>query len=178
MSNKIHLHEVRNSIIELLHSTKRQGVTSVIEYMENNGFFTVPSSKNRHHNWEGGLAEHCLGVCKIALRLAPELPPDSIILCGLLHDICKASKLYKGTDGLFHHRDVHIKGHGYRSIKLLQLCGLRLSEEERLTIRWHMGGHHAVGREYDEIKMIRTSRLWQVITKADKLDASGKEEFG
>lgn len=74
---------------------------------------------NRHHNWKGGLAQHCLGVCNVALALDKSLPRDSIIIAGILHDVCKASKLYVSQDGVIHHNSIHIKGHGCRSIRLL-----------------------------------------------------------
>lgn len=63
----------KDTIISLLRSTKREGMENVIEYLNNSGFFIVPSSIHRHHNWRGGLAQHCLGVCMIALDLINEL---------------------------------------------------------------------------------------------------------
>ena len=165
----------RSEIILLLRETKREGIESVIQYLDESGFYEAPSSIYRHHNWKGGLAEHCLGVYRIAVELNNNrLPQDSIIIAGLLHDICKASKLYYGVDGQIHHRQTHIKGHGYRSVKLLENCGLLLTEDERLAIRWHMGGHHANDDEIEEVSRARQNELWKVIHKADKLDASGK----
>lgn len=164
----------KDTIISLLRSTKREGMENVIEYLNNSGFFIVPSSIHRHHNWRGGLAQHCLGVCMIALELINELQKESVIVAGLLHDICKARKLYYDEDGVIHHRHTHIHGHGYRSIKILEDCGLELSEEERLAIRWHMGGHHAKNDEVEEVKKARNMKLWQVIHHADHWDAAGK----
>ena len=155
------------TIISLLRSTKREGMENVIEYLNNSGFFIVPSSIHRHHNWRGGLAQHCLGVCMIAVELIDELQKESVIVAGLLHDICKARKLYYDEDGVIHHRHTHIHGHGYRSIKILEECGLELTEEERLAIRWHMGGHHAKNDEVEEVKKARNMILWQVIHQAD-----------
>ena len=164
----------KDTIISLLRSTKREGMENVIEYLNNSGFFIVPSSIHRHHNWRGGLAQHCLGVCMIALELINELQKESVIVAGLLHDICKARKLYYDENGVIHHRHTHIHGHGYRSIKILEECGLELSEEERLAIRWHMGGHHAKNDEVEEVKKARNMKLWQVIHHADHWDAAGK----
>ena len=164
----------KDTIISLLRSTKREGMENVIEYLNNSGFFIVPSSIHRHHNWRGGLAQHCLGVCMIALELINELQKESVIVAGLLHDICKARKLYYDEDGVIHHRHTHIHGHGYRSIKILEECGLELSEEERLAIRWHMGGHHSKNDEVEEVKKARNMKLWQVIHHADHWDAAGK----
>lgn len=161
-------------IIELLSSTERKGMDNVIQYLEDSGFFEAPSSVCRHHNWKGGLAEHCLGVYRIASKLNDKMPHDSIVIAGILHDICKASKLYYDEDGNIQRRHTHIKGHGRRSVKILEKCGLLLTEDERLAIRWHMGGHHASEKEQDEVIRARQNELWKIIHKADKLDAGGK----
>lgn len=162
----------KDNIIAMLLSTKRDGMENVVKYLDDSGFFIVPSSINRHHNWQGGLAEHSLGVYQIAQKEAGDLPKESVIIAGLLHDVCKAEKLYYDKDGILHHRQTHIYGHGYRSVKILQQCGLELMEDERLAIRWHMGGHHARENERDDVMKARQSKLWQVIHKADQLDAS------
>lgn len=164
----------KNKIISLLRSTKREGMESVIQYLEKSGFYEAPSSIYRHHNWKGGLAEHSLGVYRIASRQNNGLPHDSIIIAGVLHDICKASKLYYNANGIIQRRHTHIKGHGRRSILLLKQCGLSLTNDERLAIRWHMGGHHASRKEYKEVIVARQNPLWKVIHQADQLDASRK----
>ena len=164
----------KDVIISLLRETHREGIEKVISYLDESGFYDAPSSICRHHNWRGGLAEHSLGVYRIASELNKELPHDSIVIVGLLHDICKASKLYYDAEGNVHHRRTHIKGHGRRSVKLLDQCGLLLSEDERLAIRWHMGGHHPSPEDYQEVVLARQNELWKLIHKADKLDACGR----
>ncbi|MDE6531970.1 MAG: HDIG domain-containing protein [Muribaculaceae bacterium] len=116
----------RREILRLLISTQRDGIESVIDYLYSSGFFLVPSSRKRHHCWKGGLAQHSLSVCNIALSLDSELPRSSIVLCALLHDICKATKLYYDDKGNLHNRKTHIEGHGIRSIKLLKMLNLTL----------------------------------------------------
>ncbi len=174
MQNVLDIERNKLTIIDLLQSTNREGIENVLQYLEDSGFYVVPSSKHRHHNWKGGLAQHCLGVCTTALEHIEDLPRDSIIITGLLHDICKASKLYYDEDGNVHHNHTHIHGHGYRSIKLLEQCGLVLTDDERRAIRWHMGGHHANPEDYDDVRIARNSKLWKVIHEADHWDASGK----
>lgn len=164
----------KDEIVKLLRSTNRNGIVNVLKYLNESGFFEAPSSICRHHNWKGGLAEHCLGVYRIASELNDGLPHESIVIAGILHDICKASKLFYDADGNIQRRHTHIKGHGRRSVKLLEQCGLLLTEEERLAIRWHMGGHHPSEGEQDEVIRARQNELWKIIHKADKLDASGK----
>lgn len=163
----------RRTIISLLRSTERENMENVISYLNQSGFFIVPSSINRHHNWKGGLAQHSLGVYTTAKKRGSGLPTDSLIIVGLLHDICKAGKLYFDENGNLHHRHTHIHGHGYRSVKLLQSLGLIMTDDERRAIRWHMGGHHAKPEEMEDLLITRKSLLWQVIHQADHWDAAG-----
>ena len=52
----------------------------------------------------------------------------------------------------------------------------KLTDKEVLAIRWHMGGHHASLAEKEEVLTARQDKLWEVIHRADKLDASGKHK--
>ena len=164
----------RREILRLLISTQREGIESVIDYLYSSGFFIVPSSRERHHCWKGGLAQHSLSVCNIALSINTELPRCSIVLCALLHDICKANQLYYDDKGNLHDRKTYIQGHGMRSIKLLKELNIILSEDERRAIRWHMGGYYASEEEIADLKIAKMSKLWEIIHKADMMDAEIK----
>lgn len=65
---------------------------------------------------------------------------NSIILCSLLHNVCKMDE-YAIEDGYPKHSSHYHNGnpHGMKSIHLLQRWYLELSDEERQTIIWHMG---------------------------------------
>ena len=84
---------MREQIIQLLQETERSGIDVLIDYMTEAGFFTAPCSGANHLSKEGGLAEHSLNVYHGMLELdkafKSELPHDSIVLCGLLHDLGK-----------------------------------------------------------------------------------------
>ena len=168
----------RDKIIELLKSTGREGIDNVVEYLEKNDFFEMPSSLHRHHNWEGGLAQHCLGVYDRLSRTGEDLPSDSRIVVSFLHDLCKARKIYKDNDGKWRERnveDLHIPGHGYRSVKLLEKLGLNLTPEEKSAIRWHMGGWKIKEKSKEEIRdffATKKSDLWRLLHNADRYDAS------
>ena len=54
---------------ELLLATKREGMEDVIERLEEQGFFKAPASTKFHLNYEGGLLEHSMNVCEMALEL-------------------------------------------------------------------------------------------------------------
>lgn len=178
MLEKSEIENNKRKIIGLLKSTGRPGVDRVIKYLEDNNFFEMPSSLKRHHNWEGGLAQHCLGVYDRLSKTGVELPQDSKILTSFLHDICKARKTFKDKNGVWKERkeeELHIPGHGYRSVKILEKLGLDLNSEEKRAIRWHMGGWKIGERSKDDIRdffITKKSDLWRLLHNADRYDAS------
>lgn len=152
----------RKSFIELLSSTNREGIDCVIEELDKLGFFKAPASTKFHLNCEGGLVQHSLNVCNIALDLRELiikrdeslrnfLPEDSVIIASLLHDVCKADiykptiKKQKNSRGVWRDLpgyDVDYSnfplGHGEKSVIMLLQYGLKLTNDEIMAIRWHM----------------------------------------
>lgn len=129
-------------------------------YLINNGFFTAPASTRFHGNYEGGLFDHSFAVAKFLIGLTKrnELSwqrPESPYLVGMFHDLCKID-LYRHpiigeapcldgeTQYIYdesaweHNPDTLLKGHGDKSVMLLSTY-MRLTEEEMLCIRFHMG---------------------------------------
>lgn len=166
----------KERINTLLKSTGRKGIENVLDYLEKNHFYTLPSSLHRHHNWTGGLAQHCLGVYDRLKVTGEGLPEDSVILTSLLHDICKVRKIYRGPDGQWEERhdgELHYKGHGSRSVKLLEnTCGLQLTPDERKAIRFHMGGYKLPKEELREFFANKNNPLWRLLMNADRYNAS------
>ena len=162
----------KEKICSLIDSLEREGTDRLIHYLVKNQFFEVPSSLNRHHNWKGGLAEHSLGVMERALKLNHNFDDrDSIIVGALLHDICKTRQFYYDEKGKLHKRKLYIRGHGYRSIKILEGIGFPLTEEERLAIRWHMGNWPKYPILRKDREKAEHCELWKLIHKADVQDA-------
>ena len=152
----------REHFIEKLKSTKREGIENTIAELEGLGFFSAPASSRFHLNCEGGLVEHSMNVCNVALdvrevmiardpSLADRLPIDSIIIAALLHDTCKADiykpaiKKQKNKLGIWvpvQGYDVEYSnfplGHGEKSVIVLLRAGLKLTDDEIMAIRWHM----------------------------------------
>ena len=60
---------LKKEFCELLRSTNREGVDYVIEDLESLGFFDAPASTKFHLNYDGGLCEHSLNVCKVGIML-------------------------------------------------------------------------------------------------------------
>ena len=141
-----------------------EGVDNVINFLHNTDFYEAPSSAAYHSNYECGLLDHSILVYVLAMKfrdelvalkpeLAEKLPEESIKISALLHDLCKTN-FYKKTvkykkDASTNNQwvaytgyvidDTFPIGHGEKSVIMLQNIGLRLSIEEMLAIRYHMG---------------------------------------
>jgi 23S rRNA maturation-related 3'-5' exoribonuclease YhaM len=160
--------DVKQAIINRLRATKRKNIERVIDYMEQNGFFTAHCG--RHHRYTGGLTSHSWQTYQIALRLnaercannpkAPVLDEDSIAIAALLHDLCDCSGL----------RD--ISGHGRRSARMLKTLGFKLTLEEFLAIRFHMRSHRSKGHFLYNDAL--NSPLAQLVYNSDRKSASLK----
>ena len=197
---KVDIKANKEEFLELLRSTKRDGIEDVITDIEELGFFTAPASAGHHLNVEGGLVLHSINTCKAALAiwegmkplepsLATEVKRDSIIIASLLHDVCKSdiykSSVKKRKNALGQWEDcegykVSYKdfpmGHGEKSVILLLCSGLDLSDDEMLAIRWHMGAWGINMNSYEDERCYDTARalypLVSIIQTADGLAAA------
>lgn len=88
---------LKADFIDLLKEIKRPNanIEGLINKLESSDFFTAPASTKYHNAYIGGLVEHSLNVYYNLYSLAemkgilPYLDPDSLLICGLLHDISK-----------------------------------------------------------------------------------------
>ena len=166
----------RDQIISLLRSTGREGMEEVLRYLDESGFYYRASSAYKHHNWPGGLAQHSLGTCELALQRAGSLPRDSVIIAAMLHDTCKSDRFwFRGRTIRQHTAKCELDSkHSVRSIAILRNCGLNLTDSEWLAIRWHMKGekyHSRNPRKESSHTRAVHSPLWKVVFYADKDDA-------
>ncbi len=140
--------EIKSEIISLLISTKRKGFGKLIPYIESIGYFTSPASTKYHGSYIGGLARHSLRVAELfsehleKLKQLNNVPHESIIICSLLHDLCKAGA-YIQTKGGFEYNKEHPQGHAKLSIRLIEKH-IDLTELERTIIKYHMGYYGSV----------------------------------
>ena len=94
---------MKETVKQLLLSTKREGIEDLIEYLDEINYFTAPASSQFHGAYEGALAERSINVFNYAHELAKIwLSPDelkellnSIIICSILHDIGKCGQFGK-----------------------------------------------------------------------------------
>ncbi len=162
------LEALKKEYIDLLISTGRKGIKELIEYLETRtDFFTAPASTKFHNNFEGGLLEHSLNVYEnfqIMLDAkGVQMDEDSIIICALLHDLCKCNFYVKEdrnrkVDGKWQTYEVwsNMKNpsiplpHSSRSIRIIRsYVSLKFLEE--LTIFYHMGPYGGEDYEYKNL---------------------------
>jgi hypothetical protein len=144
---------------------QRQGADKLLAWLKTTDFFTAPASTRFHGAHEGGLVEHSLNVfhelsdeydwyIKKALSNTDDakMNAESIAICGLLHDVCKAN-FYSvsmrnvkndetgqwGKQPFYQVADQFPYGHGEKSVFLIERF-MRLHVDEAVAIRWHMGG--------------------------------------
>jgi len=145
---------IRTQIIQLLKSTEREGMDNLIEFMDQNGFFTAPASSKFHCCYPGGLAQHSMNVYNVLKNNVDmyhvDVGSDSVIICSLLHDICKIKdykmvKKNRKIDGKWNEvmeqerqYDFFPAGHGSKSVIMIQKF-IALDSNEILAIYWHMG---------------------------------------
>jgi len=125
----------------LLQTIKRPGIESLIDYLCDSDYFIAPASTKYHNSFEGGLCQHSLNVTrefsKENAKWEKPIPRNSVILCGLLHDLCKVGAYAETTRGYEKVKDLP-KGHARLSIsratKFIELTPVELN-----IILYHMG---------------------------------------
>ena len=161
---------MKDEIEQLLRSTKRKGIEEVIQYLNESGFYTAPASSKFHGAKKGGLVEHVhhtyTTMSDMNVRLNDkQFPRESIILVGLLHDVCKI-EAYKPnilksgdqSEAKPYEMSKHLPlGHGEKSAIILTRLGLELTDEELLGIRWHMNA-------FDDISHYKCSNAWNKLS--------------
>ena len=140
----------------------REGSDALLDYLENKSdFFTCPASTKFHGAYEGGLCDHSLNVyhClvdylareRVQELYGLEVPPESVAIAALLHDLCKIGCYRAGSRNVknevtgqwekvstFYYEDPIPYGHGEKSVYIISGF-MKLKREEAMAIRWHMG---------------------------------------
>ena len=163
---------------------QRPGAKSLLDWIESNGFFSAPASKRHHGSFPGGLALHSANVFKRLLHInadeekrqkSPQYDLETIAICGLLHDLCKIDAyrnipVPKGTAEQYEVTRNFPAGHGEKSVILI-LQFMKLTQEEILAIRWHMGQYdfYARGGGYDLDNAFHQCKLAVMLHIADMM---------
>lgn len=182
---------IKEQFLNAYGNITRPGSRELLAWLESTDFFTAPASTRFHLSREGGLAEHSLHVylrlrelCENEEKRDPSFHPgtESIAIVGLLHDVCKADfykvdyRNAKNAAGVWEKvpyytvGDEFPMGHGEKSLYLVSRH-LRLTDEEAMAIRWHMGfsdnsfrgGDQSVGNAFDRYPLAVLTHVADVL---------------
>ena len=134
----------------------REGAEELLEWMEREtDFFTAPASTKHHLAYPGGLVEHSVNVFRELRKVVIDNEPtmEAVAICALLHDLCKVGtyepwfrNVKNDTTGVWEKKQCYRTndslpyGHGEKSVYIISGF-MRLSREEAMAIRWHMGAY-------------------------------------
>lgn len=164
--------------ISLLQNTMIKGVSNMIEYLEQNGFFEAPASGGHHLSQEGGLCEHSLNVYDALWQVTfPCGTFEDKIIVALLHDVGKmgffdkpmyepnvlasgklsASKPYETNKSIvLEHQDLS-----------LMICSkfIELTNDQAIAIKYHNGlytkdGYQIMGKETKLMLALHFADMW------------------
>ena len=142
----------------------RPGADKLLAWLETTDFFTAPASTRFHLSRPGGLVDHSVHVYERLDNLVTDeegypgstfgedftISDETIAICGLLHDICKANfytvemRNRKNEQGRWEKYPFYVVddqlpyGHGEKSVYIISGF-MKLTREEAMAIRWHMG---------------------------------------
>jgi hypothetical protein len=153
--------EVFNKLIDTLSEPRKSQIKKMMVSIQDRYFESPASSRIEYHDcFPGGLLYHSIRVTKnlkeICNLWGNDIPQDTIIVCGLFHDLgkvgsldgkplyikltsedwqLKKGKLYEWNklvdeDGLTH---------AQRSVRILSYHGVALTDQEYLAILFHDG---------------------------------------
>ena len=120
----------------------RAGASDFLAWLSDTDFFTAPASSKYHLARQGGLVEHSVNVYLWLKQLMNDMETDwnieSVTICGLLHDVCKANYYVRGAEQSYTVNEQFVYGHGEKSVYMIQKY-MALTDEEAQAIRFHMG---------------------------------------
>lgn len=199
----------------------RPGADKLLQWLETTDFFTAPASSRFHLAEKGGLVVHSVHVHQRLLALFSREQEyqvtteqrESIAICGLLHDICKANvyqqepknrKTYEPAkvaaaeswqvkhDAMgdfiwetvigYKFEDSLPYGHGEKSVYIISGF-MRLTREEAMAIRWHMGfsdndfraGGYSVGNAFEQFPLALLTHIADLqATYLDEVERASK----
>jgi hypothetical protein len=173
---KVDIHQNQETVIFLLQTLQRPGIGSLIDYLLTSDYFTAPASASYHDAFPGGLCLHSLNLVysfeEANSKLNKPLPKDSVIVCGILHDLCKVNAYVKTSRGYS-----SVKGSkGHATLSILRINEhIQLTPQEEDIIRYHMGLFGIFTyKEYDTLSIhkaiMRTPHV-QIFAALDMADS-------
>ena len=171
---------------------KPSSYARAIEWLRTTDFYKAPASTKYHESFPGGLLVHSLNVYNKMLDLIqiPEFNrfvsvADATIVA-LVHDWCKigyyeayqknvkndkTGEWEKVTAYTVNQKGVPL-GHGVTSM-FLAMSVMRLTVEQALAIRWHMGEYNVADNEVNELQKANANYpMVYLIQFADRLSCA------
>lgn len=173
-----------NRFKKLMENVKREGNENLLEHLKASGYFNAPCSSQYHLAEEGGLLKHSVNVTDLMLDMADLLNcfeedvTESIIICGLFHDLGKANYYDKpnyvenilksgkqsAAKPYARNKDRLNVSHEIASIHILSKF-IQLTEEETFAILYHNGlytstGYSLKGNERPLQMILHFADLW------------------
>jgi hypothetical protein len=169
-------------VVDFLSLIERPGMDSLIDYLLESDFFFAPASTRFHNVFEGGLCLHSLYVTKEFFteneKWQKPILQDSVIICGVLHDLCKVGAYAETSRGYEKVKDFP-RGHGKLSVSRIEQH-IKLTPPEKDIILFHMGLFGIFEfREHDTLaihKAIMRTPQVQVFAAIDMMDSKRKVE--
>lgn len=165
-----------------------KAVMNFIDWIQSTDFYVAPGSTQYHDSEPSGLLKHSLRVFNHIIRLRYDdvfasIDFDSAALVALTHDWCKIGlyEMYmrnvkneetgkwEQVPSYKHNQKGVPLGHGVTSMFIVSKF-FRLSPEEALALRWHMGEYNVADNEKNELHLANeTYPLVFLIQFADRL---------
>lgn len=187
----------------------RPGADKLLNWIESTDFFEAPASTRFHLARPGGLVEHSVHVYErlqeiVELEkgysdkfcLSSTVDGETIAVCGLLHDICKANfydvemRNRKNAQGQWEQYPFYVVndqlpyGHGEKSVYIASGF-MKLTREEAMAIRWHMGafddsvkgGSYAMGGAFEKFPLALLLHIADMqATYLDEVEDGGEKK--
>lgn len=167
---------------------KRDGSQRLLDWIRSTDFYTAPASTRFHGAFPCGLVQHSINVFhrlkqEYEMEHGPDLTQEqleTVAIVALLHDLCKANyydvemRNRKNEQGQWEKYPAYIVndqlpyGHGEKSVYIVSGF-MRLTREEAMAIRWHMGGFDSAvkGGDYSQGKAYEMFPLAVLVHLAD-----------
>lgn len=173
MRNEPTPHDKDDFIAIFKEKITREGSDKLLEFLEKSDFFTAPASTRFHGAYKGGLLRHSLNVyeClveylareRVQEKYGMKFSEESAAIVALLHDVCKVNFYTVSTRNSKNEQtgqwekvpyytinDTLPYGHGEKSVYMVSGF-MRLTRDEAMAIRWHMGFSYGSPEERNTI---------------------------
>ena len=179
-----YVNEMKAEFVAILSTVEREGITDLINWLEESDFYEAPASSKYHNAFPSGLLDHVINTyynlksLVYAKGLDKIIDEESIIICGLLHDLDKVGLYEKGFKNVkkYHDggkkkdeggkfdwvveesyfkkdRDFYYGNHETNSVYLIRQY-INLTKEEEMAIM-----HHHGGKGYDSMQ-VNLTPIW------------------